>query len=110
MFTRFSAFYTPLIVTMAGGFLKEEGLDSTYSISTPEKSPQDALKEGSIHVGQSAVSASWGLLAKGELGSLVHFAQINERDGFFVAADVFEYSNLISTRYPYEKVIASPPI
>ena len=30
-FTRFSAFYSPLIATMAGGFLKEEGLDGQAS-------------------------------------------------------------------------------
>ena len=27
-FTRFSAFYSPLIATMAGGFLEQEGLRS----------------------------------------------------------------------------------
>lgn len=32
-FTRFSAFYSPLIATIAGGFLKEEGLDPKYSIA-----------------------------------------------------------------------------
>jgi len=86
MFTRFSAFYSPLIATMAGGFLKEEGLEPSFSISTPDKTTVDALKDGTVHVGQSAVSYSWGLLANGELGSLVHFAQVNERDGFFLTA------------------------
>ena len=32
-FTLFSAFYTPLIATMAGGFLKQEGLDYEWSVS-----------------------------------------------------------------------------
>ena len=64
MFTRFSPFCTPLIVTMASGFLKDEGLDPAFSIATPDKSTPDALREGSVHVGQSAVSYSWDLLQK----------------------------------------------
>jgi hypothetical protein len=34
-FTLFSAFYSPLISTMSGGFLKAEGLDPEWSISPP---------------------------------------------------------------------------
>ena len=62
MFTRFSPFCTPLIVTMASGFLKDEGLDPAFSIATPDKSTPDALREGSVHVGQSAVSYPGALL------------------------------------------------
>ena len=32
-FTRFSAFYSPLIATIAGGFLKDEGLQPKHSIA-----------------------------------------------------------------------------
>jgi hypothetical protein len=32
-FTRFSAFYSPLIATIAGGFLREEGLVPHHSIA-----------------------------------------------------------------------------
>jgi NitT/TauT family transport system substrate-binding protein len=38
------------------------------------------------HVGQSAVSASWPMLEQGLAPPIVHFAQINQRDGFFIAA------------------------
>ena len=31
-FTRFSAFYSPLISTISGGFLAEEGLEATHSL------------------------------------------------------------------------------
>src|SRR5580765_5254031 len=34
-FTRFSAFYSPLIATMAGGFLRQEGLTGKHSVSPP---------------------------------------------------------------------------
>jgi NitT/TauT family transport system substrate-binding protein len=32
-FSRFSAFYTPLIATIAGGFLKDEGFAPKLSIA-----------------------------------------------------------------------------
>ena len=32
-FTRFSAFYSPLIATIAGGFLQEEGLEPRHSVA-----------------------------------------------------------------------------
>ncbi|MBT3909333.1 MAG: ABC transporter substrate-binding protein [Rhodospirillaceae bacterium] len=85
-FTLFSAFYSPLISTMSGGFLKEEGLDAEWSISPPGKSAIVALEEGTAHVVQSALSQGFGPLSQGETPSCVHFAQINEMDGFFLTA------------------------
>lgn len=83
-FTLFSAFYSPLISTMSGGFLKEEGLDAEWSVSPPGKSAIDALLDGSAHVVQSALSQGFTTLAGGETPKVRHFAQINEMDGFFV--------------------------
>lgn len=34
-FTLFSAFYSPLISTMSGGFLEAEGLESKWSVALP---------------------------------------------------------------------------
>ncbi len=83
-FTRFSAFYSPLISTLSGGFLAEEGLQPTHSISPPGKSAIAALVDGSAHVVQSALSQGLTSLEKGETPPAVHFAQINEKDGFFL--------------------------
>ena len=83
-FTLFSAFYSPLISTMSGGFLKAEGLDPQWSISPPGVSALAALKDGSAHVVQSALSQAFTSLNKGETPSAVHFAQVNEMDGFFL--------------------------
>ncbi len=85
-FTRFSAFYSPLIAVMAGGFLKEEGLEHEWSVSAPGKSAIDALVDGSAHVVQSALSQGLTSLSKGETPAAVHFAQVNEKDGFFISA------------------------
>lgn len=84
-FTRFSAFYSPLIGTAAGGFLEAEGLEANFSVSAPGKSAIAALIDGSAHVVQSAPSQGLGALERGETPPALHFAQINERDGFFLA-------------------------
>ena len=83
-FTLFSAFYSPLISTMSGGFLKAEGLDPEWSVSPPGVSALTALSDGSAHVVQSALSQGFASLNKGETPAAVHFAQINEMDGFFL--------------------------
>jgi NitT/TauT family transport system substrate-binding protein len=85
-FTRFSAFYSPLIGTAAGGFLQDEGLDPDLSVAKPGISAIEALVGGSAHVVQSAVSQGLGSLAQGQTPPAVHFAQINEMDGFFLTA------------------------
>jgi NitT/TauT family transport system substrate-binding protein len=85
-FTLFSAFYSPLISAMSGGFLKAEGLDPEWSVSPPGVSALAALKDGSAHVVQSALSQGFVSLDKGEAPHAVHFAQVNEMDGFFLTA------------------------
>ena len=83
-FTRFSAFYSPLIATISGGFLKEEGLDGVHSVATPGKTSIDGLLDGTVHVGQTAVSHAYPFLEKGATPPVRHFAQVNETDGFFL--------------------------
>lgn len=83
-FTRFSAFYSPLITTIAGGFLDEEGLTPMHSVCPPSESAIDALVDGSAHVVQSALSQGLSALEQGNKPRAVHFAQINEKDGFFL--------------------------
>ena len=85
-FTLFSAFYSPLISMMSGGLLRSEGLDFEWSVAPPGVSALDALKNGTAHVVQSALSQGFTSLNKGETPAAVHFAQINEMDGFFITA------------------------
>jgi len=85
-FTLFSAFYSPLISAMSGGFLKAEGLDPEWSVSPPGVSALQALKDGSAHVVQSALSQGFTSLNEGKTPEAVHFAQVNEMDGFFLTA------------------------
>ncbi len=83
-FTLFSAFYSPLISTMSGEFLQAEGLQPNWSVAPPGVSAIKALEDGSAHVIQSALSQGFVSLNKGETPTAVHFAQVNEMDGFFL--------------------------
>lgn len=83
-FTLFSAFYSPLISAMSGGFLQAEGLEPQWSVAPAGVSAIDALKDGSAHVVQSALSQGFTSLNNGQKPFAVHFAQINEMDGFFL--------------------------
>ena len=85
-FTLFSAFYSPLIVTMAGGFLNREGLEYEWSVSPPGVSAVAAIMDGSVQVAQSAPVQAFNAIAQGESDYPLHFAQINEMDGFFISA------------------------
>ncbi|MEJ2509089.1 MAG: ABC transporter substrate-binding protein [Gammaproteobacteria bacterium] len=85
MVLRHSAFYSPLISTITGGFLREEGLSPTYTVAPARDSVAEGIAAGTVHVAQSAVATSFPALERGETPGFVHFAQINERDGFFLA-------------------------
>lgn len=98
MVTRHSAFYTPLLVTIGGGFLAAEGIDAEFSIAETPRDVLAGVHSGSVQVAQSAVSANFGALERGKKSPLVHFAQINERDGFMLVArapdESFSWSKL----------------
>jgi len=83
-FTRFSAFYSPLIATIAGGFLAKQGFAPTHSVCGPGESPQAGVVDGSAQVAQWAPAQAFPPLERGERPPVLHFAQINERDGFFI--------------------------
>mmetsp|Transcript_2186 Transcript_2186/g.5191 ORF Transcript_2186/g.5191 Transcript_2186/m.5191 type:complete len:298 (-) Transcript_2186:20-913(-) len=82
---RHSAFYSPLLYTIRSGLLKAQGLDPQYQPGSPENPAVDQVKRGDADVSQLAVAASFAELEQGtERPDLVHFAQINARDGFFL--------------------------
>ena len=85
-FTRYSAFYAPLLLAMGGEHLRDEGIETTYDTVSPERSLEDGVAQGEVQVGQSAVAAAFVPQAAGELMPYRHFALMNARDGFFVAA------------------------
>lgn len=103
MAARHSAFYSPMICTIAGGFLEKEGLTGEYHVVEEGGSSGGAVAEGRMDVAQAAVSASWGPLDNGSRAPFAHFAQINRYDGFFIAgreADSdFSWKKLLSGKF-----------
>jgi NitT/TauT family transport system substrate-binding protein len=83
-FSRFSAFYSPIIATIAKGFLQDEGLEPSHSVSPPGVSAIEALVSGAADVVQSAPSQAFRAVQAGDEPPAVHFAQVNEKDGFFL--------------------------
>lgn len=102
MVLRHAAFYSPLLYSISGGFLKAQGLEASYEIATPEKTIPASLKNGSVQLAQLAVAASFPELERGETPEIVHFAKINQRDGFFIAGkpqtEAFAWQQLIGKK------------
>jgi NitT/TauT family transport system substrate-binding protein len=99
MVSRHAAFYSPVIGAIAGGFLAREGFEPSYAVATPGKTVAQALAAGEADVAQSAVSYNWTVLEQGREPPMVSFAQVNQRDGFFIAArapkNQFDWSELL---------------
>ncbi len=97
-----SVFYTPIYVSVAGGFLESAGLDVTFSTCPSQyPHPLSALNHGAADIVQSGImrsiiSAEWGAERVP-----AHFAKINSRDGFFVLsqrpAEEFQWESLLGS-------------
>ena len=80
-----SVFYTPIYVSLSGGFWEGEGLEITFATCPPSYAhPPSALNQGAADIVQSGImrsiiAADWGAETVPP-----HFAKINARDGFFV--------------------------
>ena len=96
MASRHSAFYSPLLSCVQ--FLRKEGHQAPYSVLAAGQRGYVLLRDGAIDVLQSAVSSNWKPREQGIEPLPVHFAQINQRDGFFLAAreadPAFEWKKL----------------
>ena len=97
-FTLFSAFYSPLISTMTGNFLADEGFEYEWSVAEPGVSALEALADGTAQVVQSTISQGFSSLENGRPPVARHFALINNMDGFFItgrdADSNFNWSSL----------------
>lgn len=82
--SRHTAFYTPLLSTMAAGFLERHGVEYAYDTLQPGETAASMIQSGKTDIMQSAPSTNWVRMDKGETGFPLHFALINRRDGFFL--------------------------
>ena len=98
-----SVFYTPIYVSVAGGFLEKEGLDVDFKTCPPEFAhPMSALNQGAADIAQSGIMRSIIASDWGAETVPVHFAKINARDGFFVLSrtkhEPFQWESLKGAR------------
>tara|TARA_B100000686_G_scaffold289141_1_gene315668 strand:+ start:756 stop:1634 length:879 start_codon:yes stop_codon:yes gene_type:complete len=84
MVSKHSVFYSPLIGIIAGDFLKEQGYEANYSIVPENQTVFTYLLSGEVDVAQAAVSANWSFMEQNKNTNIIHFAEINQRDGFFI--------------------------
>src|SRR2546430_12351859 len=107
MVSRHSVFYSPLIATIAAGFLERHGLTAEYAILAKGQRSSALLRDGSVDIMQSAVSANWKPMEQDESPLPVHFAQINQRDGFFLVARepdaAFDWNKLVGREAPADQ-------
>ena len=82
MASRHSAFYSPLLCCVH--LLRTEGHEVPYSVLGPAQRSYALIRDGKVDIMQSAVSSNWNALERGLEPLPVHFAQINQRDGFFL--------------------------
>ncbi|MFN8623028.1 MAG: ABC transporter substrate-binding protein [Chloroflexota bacterium] len=85
-FTRYSAFYAPLLLAMGAGHLRDEGIEAAYDTVAPDRTLEDGIARGEVQVGQSAPAAAFAPQEAGVTLPFRHFALMNARDGFFLAA------------------------
>jgi NitT/TauT family transport system substrate-binding protein len=78
-----SIFYTPQFVTLYGGHFAAEGLDVDIRTSTATVTTTSALIDGTARVCLGGVMRSLDLADRGG-PRLVHFAEVNSRNGFFL--------------------------
>ena len=98
-----TVFYTPILVSVAGGFLREEGLDVSFSTCPPQfPHPLSALKNGAADIVQSGIMRSIIASDWGAETVPLHFAKINSRDGFFILGkepqENFDWESLRGSR------------
>jgi NitT/TauT family transport system substrate-binding protein len=78
-----SIFYTPQFVTLYGGHFAAEGLDVEVRTSTAAVTTISALIDGTAQVSLGGIMRSLDLADRGG-PRLVHFAEVNSRNGFFL--------------------------
>ena len=93
-----SIFYAPQFVTLYGGHFAAEGLDVEVRTSTATVTTTSALIDGTAEVSLGGVMRSLALADRGG-PRLVHFAEVNSRNGFFLLSRVprpaFVWSDLV---------------
>ena len=106
--SRHSAFYTPLLLTVDLGssdtnFMKSisDGFNCNYSVAENNQNVYEMIMNDEMDIAQSSISGSWN---NEYSENIVHFAEINKTDGFYlvrrdgISDDEFEWKDLIGSK------------
>ena len=93
-----SPFYTPALIAARGGHFAEEGFDVSITAASPGRGTSEAILDGSIDFAVSGLMRSFKVADDGG-PPIVHFAAVNDRNGFFLLAreprPSFAWSDLV---------------
>ena len=94
-----SIFYTPMYVSDALGYFKNEGLDVEIILTPGADSVSAAVLSGDVQIGFCGSEQSIYIYNEGAIDYLVNFAGLTKRDGSFLISrekqDNFDLSHLI---------------
>ena len=106
--SRHSAFYTPLLLTVDLGssdanFMKSlsDGFNCDYSVAENNQNVYEMIMNDDVDIAQSSVSGSWN---NEYSKNIIHFAEINKTDGFYLVRrdgikdKEFEWKDLIGSK------------
>lgn len=96
--SRHTPFYTPLVCTMAAGFLTKYGIEYSYGVLPTGETSASMIASGKTDIMQTAPSTNWARMEKGETGFPLNFALINRRDGFFLVPSPSAFKELEARR------------
>ena len=93
-----SIFYSPVVIALLGGHLDAESLEPTLTTAEHAGDIAETLLEGRADVAISGLVRTFDLVDRGG-PRLIHFAAINDRNGFFLLSRTprpdFTWSDLV---------------
>lgn len=95
-----SIYYAPFYVAWHGGHFERAGIDMEYTAYGDGRLVQEALEVGAIDIGLGGIMRSLEMYDRGIATPPVHFARVNDRDGFFLLgrSPTFDWSDLLGKR------------
>ena len=95
-----SVFYAPYFVALERGLFAREGLELETTMPGDGRVVLAGMERGELDVGLGGVMRSMVSFDRGDQAPPIHFARINDRDGFFLLgrAAPFDWPDLLGRR------------
>jgi NitT/TauT family transport system substrate-binding protein len=93
-------FYAPYYVALHRGLFASEGLELTVTVPGDGRQVVAGLLSGTMDVGLGGIMRSLQAWDQGERNAPIHFARVNDRDGFFLIGrtEPFDWPDLYGRR------------